>query len=56
MVVTATLVGDTVHVRPLGGETVAARLTLLAKPFRPVIVTVEVPIAPAFALTPVGLA
>lgn len=56
VVVIATLVGVAVHARPVGGEADVARLTLPAKPFRPVTVIVEVPVAPAFALTLFGLA
>jgi hypothetical protein len=51
-----TLVGVRVHVRPVAGDTVAARLTVPLKPFRAVTVTVEVPEAPARIVTVVGLA
>jgi len=51
-----TLVGVRVHVRPVEGATVAARLTVPLKPFRAVTVIVEVPEAPARIVTVVGLA
>jgi hypothetical protein len=51
-----TLVGVRVHVRPVAGETVAARPTTPLKPWRAVTVIVEVPAAPAFIVTVAGLA
>ena len=51
-----TLVGVRVHVRPVAGDMVAARLTVPLKPLRAVTVTVEVPEAPARIVTVVGLA
>jgi hypothetical protein len=51
-----TLVGVRVHVRPVAGDTVVARLTVPLKPLRAVTVTVEVPEAPARIVTVVGLA
>jgi hypothetical protein len=50
-----TLVGVSVQVRPVGGETVALRLTTPVKPCRAVMVTVELPAVPAFTETVVGL-
>jgi len=52
----ATLVGESVHARPVEGETVAARLTVPVNPPEPVTVIVEVPVAPARIVTLVGLA
>ena len=51
-----TLVGVRVQVRPVVGDTVAVRLTTPVKPWRAVIVIVEVPAVPAFVETAVGLA
>jgi len=45
-----------VQVRPVAGETLADSETIPLKPFSPVIVIVEVPAAPVFTLTDVGLA
>jgi hypothetical protein len=52
----ATLVGDSVQVRPVEGETEEVRLTVPVNPPCPVIVIVEVPAAPALMVTEVGLA
>jgi hypothetical protein len=52
----ATLVGDSVQVRPVEGETVAVRLTVPVNPPEPVTVIVDVPVAPARTVTVVGLA
>jgi len=52
----ATLVGESVHARPVEGETVAARLTVPVNPPEPLTVIVEVPVAPARIVTLVGLA
>lgn len=52
----ATLVGDSVQVRPVEGETVSVRLTVPVNPPEPVTVMVEVPVAPALIETLVGLA
>ncbi len=49
------LVGLKVHVNP-AGETVEARATVPVKPFTGATVIVEVAVAPARALTLVGLA
>jgi len=51
-----TLVGVSVHVKPVVGETVAARLTTPLNPWSAVTVIVEVPAVPALTLTAVGLA
>jgi hypothetical protein len=51
-----TLVGLSVHVRPVVGEIVSVRLTTPEKPWRAVIVIVEVPATPALTVTAVGLA
>jgi hypothetical protein len=51
-----TLVGDSVHVSPVRGETVAARLTTPVNPLIAVTVTVEVPLEPPTIVTLVGLA
>ena len=45
-----------VHVRPLIGETLVARVTVPVKPFSEETLIVEVPLSPAFTLTVVGLA
>ena len=50
-----TLVGVSVHVRPLAGLMLEVRLTTPLKPWSVVIVTVEVPADPAFEVTTVGL-
>jgi hypothetical protein len=50
-----TLVGLRVHVRP-AGETVEARATVPVKPLTGVTVIIDVAVAPATALTLVGLA
>src|SRR5437660_9697826 len=52
----ATLVGDSVQVRPVEGDTVSVRLTVPVNPPEPVTVMVEVPVAPARIVTVVGLA
>jgi len=52
----ATLVGDRAHVRPVEGETDDARLTVPVNPPEPVTVMVDVPVAPARIVTLVGLA
>jgi len=49
------LVGDRVHVRP-AGETDDVRPTVPVNPWRGATVIVEIPVAPAFAVTLVGLA
>jgi len=51
-----TLVGVRLHVRPVAGLIVDARLTTPLKPWRAVSVIVEVPGAPARTVTLVGLA
>jgi len=51
-----TVVGVRVQVRPVAGVTVAAKLTVPVKPWSGVTVIVEVPEAPARAVTAVGLA
>lgn len=51
-----TLVGLREQARPVAGETVDVRLTVPVKPFTPVTVMVEVPVAPALIVTDVGLA
>ena len=56
MALSATLVGDSVHVRPVEGETDDVRLTVPVNPPTPVTVIVEVPVAPALTPTEVGLA
>lgn len=50
----ASVVGETAQVNPVRGRTLSAMLTVPANPFRPVIVTVEAPVVPAFTLTPAG--
>jgi len=51
-----TLVGVSVHVRPVVGLILDVRLTTPLKPWRAVIVTVEVAAVPAFTVTLLGLA
>jgi hypothetical protein len=51
-----TLVGDRVQLRPVDGETVSVRLTVPANPLRLVTVMAEVPVPPEGKLTVVGLA
>jgi len=51
-----TLVGESVHVKPVEGVTVSPSETTPLKPACAVIVTVEVPVAPARLVTAVGLA
>jgi len=51
-----TLVGVSEHVNPELGVTVVVRLTTAPKPCREVMLDVEIPAAPAFAVTSVGLA
>jgi hypothetical protein len=50
----ATLVGLTVQVSPVNGETVSVRLTVPVKPLRPATVIVDVPAEPARTVTLVG--
>lgn len=50
------LVGDSVHDRPLAGETEEVRPTVPVKPLCEVTVMVEVPVSPARTVTVVGLA
>jgi hypothetical protein len=50
------LVGNSVHVSPVAGETVADRLTEPVNPFTGEAVIVEVPLDPATKATVVGLA
>jgi len=50
------LVGDSVHVRPLAGETEEVRLTVPVKPLCGLTVIIEVPVAPARTVRVVGLA
>jgi hypothetical protein len=50
------LVGDRLHAKPLVGEIEEVRLTVPVKPLCAVTVIVEVPVAPARAVTAVGLA
>ena len=50
------LVGASVHVIPAAGLMLDARLTAPLKLWSPVTVMVEVPEAPAFTITVVGLA
>jgi len=52
----ATLAGTRVHVRPPAGETLVARDIVPVKPLRPVMVIVEVPVAPARIISFVRLA
>jgi len=52
----ATLVGDSVQVRPVEGETVSVRLTVPVNPPEPVTVMVEVAAVPGLNETAVGLA
>ena len=51
-----TLVGVRVHVKPVIGDIVDARLTTPAKPLTAVTVIVDVPGLPTFTATLVGLA
>jgi len=51
-----TVVGDTVQLRPVAGETVAVRLTVPLNPFKLETVMAEVPVPPEAKLTVVGLA
>ena len=51
-----TLVGASEHVNPALGVIVVVRLTIPAKPCREVMLDVEVPAAPEFVVTSVGLA
>ena len=51
-----TLVGDGVQAKPEGGEVATENDIVPANPWRPVIVIVEVPVAPARSVTLVGLA
>lgn len=56
LLVSETLVGLSVHVRPVDGETVSDSATVPVKPFVAAIVMVEVPADPTATLTVVGLA
>jgi len=51
-----TLVGDSAQVIPVEGVTLEVSATLPVNPWSAVIVTIEVPEAPASAVTVVGLA
>lgn len=51
-----TLAGETLQVRPVEGEIVLDKPTLLENPCKPVRVMVEVPAVPTFELVLVGLA
>jgi hypothetical protein len=51
-----TVAGAREQVNPVLGEIAVARLTVPAKPCRDAMVIVEVPAAPALAVTSVGLA
>jgi hypothetical protein len=51
-----TLVGVSVHVRPVAGEIVSVRATVPVNPWSEVTVIVEVPLALARTVTVVGLA
>ena len=51
-----TLVGVSVQVRPVDGETADVRVTVPVKPWTAVTVIVEVAAVPAFTVTLVGLA
>jgi hypothetical protein len=50
------IVGESVHARPVVGDTVAVRLTVPVNPFMAETVIVEVPLEPATNATLVGLA
>jgi hypothetical protein len=50
------LVGDSVHVSPVAGDTAANRVTEPVNPFTGVTVIVAVPLDPATKATVVGLA
>jgi hypothetical protein len=52
----ATLVGDTVQVRPVEGETADVRATVPVNPWSEVTVTVEVPENPVSTVAVVGFA
>ena len=54
--VSVTLFGETVQVRPADGELDAVRLTVPANPFRPVTVMAVFPVPPDGKSTVVGLA
>ena len=54
--VSVTLVGDRVQLRPVAGETGAVRLMVPANPLRAVTVTADVPVPPEAKLMVVGLA
>jgi hypothetical protein len=56
VVLSATLVGENVHVRPVDGETEAVRLTVPVNPLRPVTVMVDVPVPLEGIAILVGLA
>jgi len=55
-VLSATLVGKRVQVRPVAGEALAARPMLPVNPWTPVTVMAEVPVAPARMVSLVRLA
>jgi hypothetical protein len=52
----ATLVGDTMQVRPVEGDAAEVRATVPVNPWSEVTVMVEVPEPPARTVTAVGLA
>jgi len=54
--VRVTLVGDRPHASPVGGEVVTASCIVPGNPCRPIIVTAEVPVAPARIEALVGFA
>jgi hypothetical protein len=56
MALRAMLVGESVQVRPVDGETTAVSDTVPVKPLKPDAVIVEVPEEPEGTLTLVGLA
>jgi hypothetical protein len=56
LALSATLVGETVQVRPIEGDTVLDSEIVPVNPWRPVSAIVDVPDAPAKRVTVVGLA
>jgi hypothetical protein len=56
VLLSVTLVGETVQDRPAGGELVAVRLTVPANPLRPVTVMAEFPVPPEGKFSVAGLA
>ena len=56
VVLSTMLVGESVQVRPVEGETVAVMETVPVNPFCAVTVMVEVPVTPASSVTVVGFA